>query len=503
VARFDLKAWAASRALPPDVIPPPRTARQRAAKRRWLLAPVSESGAPDAVLKRASTYRRLLAVGDVVAAMAAIGLALRAGAGAPLTPWLVVVVPALVLTAKVSGLYDRDELILRKTTLDEAPGLFQVATLFTLAIWGLGRALAGSPINPTDALVLWIALFVMLVVARKCARLLARAMTPEERCLFVGDRDAEQRFRAKLEHGRGVKARVVAQMDLDQALPFATATPSSLDLADLRAVLREIDVHRVVVAPQTPAANETADLIRTLKLAGIHVSVVPGLFDAIGSAVEFDDLHGMTVLGVRRFELTRSSRIVKRSFDLLGAGLGLVVAGPAMGLIALLITLDSPGAVLFGQERVGRDGRPFQMLKFRTMVADADARKPQLTELNEGAEGFFKITDDPRTTRLGWFLRRSSLDELPQLINVLRGEMSLVGPRPLIHEEDELISGWHRRRLALTPGMTGYWQILGSSRVPLHEMVVIDYLYVTNWSLWNDVKILVRTVPYVLGRHSH
>ena len=501
MARFEFKTWAVSRTLPRAVAAPSGAARKHAAKRRWLLAPVPESGAPAVVLKRASTYRRLLALGDVVAAMIAIGFALRAGAGAPLTPWLVLVLPALVLTAKVSGLYDRDELILRKTTLDEAPGLFQVATLFTLAIWGLGRALAGSPINPTDALVLWIALFVMLLVSRGCARSLARAMTPEERCLFVGDRDAERRFRTKLEHGRGVKARVVAQMDLAAVLPFATA-PSSRDLAELRAVLRELDVHRVVVAPQTPTANETADLIRTLKLAGIHVSVMPSLFDAVGSSVEFDDLHGMMVLGVRRFELTRSSRVIKRSFDLLGAALGLVVAGPAMALIALLIKLDSPGAVLFRQERVGRDGTPFQMLKFRTMVVDADARKLQLAALNEGAEGFFKITKDPRTTGLGRFLRRSSLDELPQLINVLRGEMSLVGPRPLIHEEDVLISGWHRRRLSLTPGMTGYWQILGSSRVPLHEMVVIDYLYVTNWTLWNDVKILVRTVPYVLGRQS-
>jgi lipopolysaccharide/colanic/teichoic acid biosynthesis glycosyltransferase len=125
-----------------------------------------------------------------------------------------------------------------------------------------------------------------------------------------------------------------------------------------------------------------------------------------------------------------------------------------------------------------------------------------LVALNEGADGFFKITHDPRTTRLGQLLRQSSLDELPQLVNVLHGQMSLVGPRPLIHEEDQRISGWHRRRLALTPGMTGHWQILGSSRVPLHEMVVIDYLYVTNWSLWNDVKILLRTVPYVLARHS-
>jgi exopolysaccharide biosynthesis polyprenyl glycosylphosphotransferase len=502
VSRFERKPRAASRASPSGVFTAPRTRHQRTAGRGWLLAPVSESGAQAAVLKRASVYRRWLAAGDVVAAIAAIGFALRVGAGAPLTPRVVVVFPALVLAAKLNGLYDRDELVLRKTTLDEAPALFQLATLFTLAIWGLGGALAGSPINPSDAFVLWIALFVMLIVARTCARALARAMTLAERCLFIGDEDAAQRFRSKLGHGCGVKANVVAQLDLDQALPLAAATPSSADVAELRNFLRGMDVHRVVVAPHTLAASETIDLIRALKLAGIHVSVVPSLFDVIGSSVEFDDLHGMTVLGVRRFELTRSSRAVKRCSDLLGALVALIVSAPAAGLIALLIKLDSPGPVLFRQERIGRNGQPFQMLKFRTMVVDADAAKVRLVALNEGADGFFKITHDPRTTRLGQLLRQSSLDELPQLVNVLHGQMSLVGPRPLIHEEDQRISGWHRRRLALTPGMTGHWQILGSSRVPLHEMVVIDYLYVTNWSLWNDVKILLRTVPYVLARHS-
>jgi exopolysaccharide biosynthesis polyprenyl glycosylphosphotransferase len=502
VSRFERKPRAASRVSPGGVFTAPRSRHQRAAGRRWLLAPpVSESGAQAAVLKRAAVYRRLLATGDVVATIAAIGFALRVGAGAPLTPRIAVVFPALVLAAKLNGLYDRDELVLRKTTLDEAPGLFQLATLFTLAIWGLGGALAGSPINPSDAFVLWIALFVLLMVARTCARALARALTPEERCLFIGDEDAALRFRSKLGHGCGVKANVVAHVDLDQVLPLA-ATPLSADLAELRTFVRGMDVHRVVVAPQTLAASETIDLIRALKLAGIHVSVVPSLFDVIGSSVEFDDLHGMTVLGVRRFELTRSSRAVKRCFDVLGAFLALVIGAPVAVLIALLIKLGSPGPVLFRQERIGRDGHPFQMLKFRTMVVDADAAKVRLVALNEGAEGFFKITDDPRTTRLGHVLRRSSLDELPQLINVLHGQMSLVGPRPLIQEEDQRISGWHRRRLALTPGMTGPWQILGSSRVPLHEMVVLDYLYVTNWSLWNDVQILLRTVPYVLARNS-
>jgi lipopolysaccharide/colanic/teichoic acid biosynthesis glycosyltransferase len=170
-----------------------------------------------------------------------------------------------------------------------------------------------------------------------------------------------------------------------------------------------------------------------------------------------------------------------------------------LACVALAIKLDSPGAVLFRQERVGRGGHVFKLFKFRSMVADAEARKNALGEKNQAADGFFKIPDDPRITRTGRVLRRTNLDELPQVLNVLRGEMSLVGPRPLIPQEDQRVVGWHRRRLELTPGMTGHWQVLGSSRVPLDEMVAIDYLYVANWSLWADLKLLLRTVPHVLG----
>jgi lipopolysaccharide/colanic/teichoic acid biosynthesis glycosyltransferase len=193
---------------------------------------------------------------------------------------------------------------------------------------------------------------------------------------------------------------------------------------------------------------------------------------------------------------------VKRTFDVLGASLAVVGAAPFMALVAIAIKLESPGPVLFRQTRVGRDGQHFRICKFRTMCDDAEERKAELHDVNQCTGGLFKIVDDPRITRVGKLLRRTSLDELPQLFNVLAGDMSLVGPRPLVVDEDQRITGLDRRRLALTPGMTGPWQILGSTRVPLPEMVKIDYLYLAGWSLWADVKIMLRTVPYMLARRG-
>jgi lipopolysaccharide/colanic/teichoic acid biosynthesis glycosyltransferase len=190
---------------------------------------------------------------------------------------------------------------------------------------------------------------------------------------------------------------------------------------------------------------------------------------------------------------------VKRGFDIVGGSLILAVVGPLIAAIAVAIRLDTKGPVFFRQPRVGRDGQHFSIFKFRSMVVDADSQKDRLRVLNEAGDGLFKITNDPRVTRVGNFLRRTSLDELPQLFNVLRGEMSLVGPRPLVIDEDALVVGLDRSRLHLTPGMTGPWQVLGT-RVPMEEMVGIDYLYVANWSLWLDLKLMLRTVRHVLRR---
>jgi lipopolysaccharide/colanic/teichoic acid biosynthesis glycosyltransferase len=291
-----------------------------------------------------------------------------------------------------------------------------------------------------------------------------------------------------------VNARVVASVRLDPLAP-------RIDAERVRSIGCDNDVHRVILAPVTTDARDTLELIRVAKAVGVRVSLLPRMFEVVGSSVEFDHLDGLTMLGVRRFGLTRSSRALKRAFDAAGSTVMLLALAPIMAAVALAVRLDSRGPILFRQTRIGRDGEPFEIFKFRPLVPDAEERKQALTHLNE-TEGLFKIASDPRITRVGALLRRTALDELPQLLNVWRGEMSLVGPRPLVTDEDAKIEGLDRSRLHLTPGMTGHWQILGAARIPLHEMVGIDYLYVANWSLWTDLKILLRTVPYMLARRG-
>jgi lipopolysaccharide/colanic/teichoic acid biosynthesis glycosyltransferase len=199
--------------------------------------------------------------------------------------------------------------------------------------------------------------------------------------------------------------------------------------------------------------------------------------------------------------LSRPARLLKRALDLLGATLLLILGAPLLALAAAAIRLEGAGPVFFCQTRIGRDGRPFRIVKLRTMVVGADRLKGELRAFNEGV-GLFKIADDPRITRVGRVLRKTCLDELPQLFNVLRGEMSLVGPRPLIPEEDRQISGWHRARLQTAPGMTGHWQVQGAARIPLAEMVAIDCRYLAGWTFWGDLKTLAMTVPCVLARRG-
>jgi exopolysaccharide biosynthesis polyprenyl glycosylphosphotransferase len=448
--------------------------------------------------RRDARYRCLLLVADALACAVGVVAAAWLGKTTHLTVQSVLLVALAPVLAKVLGLYDRDQARIRKSTLDELPQLIQLAALISFIALMLSPVVFGGVLGPREAIALLSVLFAGLVTGRTAARHVAGLLTPSERCLFIGPTDEAMRFRHKVEHDPAANAKLVAQIELQDASPWASPTVSERSLDDARELVRRLKIQRVIIAPHSSGGGDMLDLMRTFGAIGVRVSVIPAMLQVVGSAVEFDDVQGVAVLGVRAFSLSRSSRLVKRLFDVLGASVALVLLAPLLGAIALLVRFSSHGPVFFQQERIGRGGRSFELLKFRSMVADAEARKADLAEHNQAAAGFFKIADDPRITRVGRVLRRTNLDELPQLLNVLRGEMSLVGPRPLIPQEDKRVVGWHRRRLELTPGITGHWQVLGSSRVPLDEMVAIDYLYVANWSLWTDLKLLLRTIPHVL-----
>jgi exopolysaccharide biosynthesis polyprenyl glycosylphosphotransferase len=266
----------------------------------------------------------------------------------------------------------------------------------------------------------------------------------------------------------------------------------------LERVAAQYRATRVIVSPGQIDDLELEELLRRCRALSLKVSVLPQLSDVLGPAVEIDDVEGVTVLGVNPPWLPRSSRALKRAMDITLATMLLVLFAPLMAIVAIAIRLDSRGSIFFGQERVGKRGRRFRLLKFRTMTPDAEQRRAELLEQSIDPH-WLKLDHDPRITRVGRRLRRLSLDELPQLWNVLRGEMSLVGPRPLIDADDQLIEGWARRRLDLTPGITGYWQVLGRTRIPFEEMVKLDYLYVMNWSLWSDLRLILRTLPVIIS----
>ncbi|MCW2990502.1 MAG: sugar transferase [Solirubrobacterales bacterium] len=454
---------------------------------------IAVGGYSTPALRRDAFFRHALAVGDLVAL--AITTLLTVGLR-DLRPAALLLIPLLLLAAKTMSLYDRDQVLVCKRTLDEAPGLFHLATLLTFVLWLAQDTFSRQPLGDAgDGLLTWGVLFVALVGSRAMARRFAQASTPVERCLVVAEADEHRRLADKLELDGRLKSRVVAHLPLFERRAESREPPH----AALERCVRTMGVHRVIVAPDGAEPGVVLDVVSRAKLLGVNVSVLPRVCEVIGSSVEFDDLGGLTLLGVRPFKLARSSQVIKRGVDLLGAGLGLVVGAPILGLISIAIKLDTHGPVLFRQTRVGQDGRHFEMLKFRSMVDGADATRADLAGEN-GAGELFKLADDPRVTRVGRLLRRTSIDELPQLLNVLRGEMSLVGPRPLILEEDAMVVGYHRRRLHLKPGLTGPWQVLGSPdvRVGVEDMATIDYLYAVNWSLWADVQVILRTIAYVL-----
>jgi exopolysaccharide biosynthesis polyprenyl glycosylphosphotransferase len=262
----------------------------------------------------------------------------------------------------------------------------------------------------------------------------------------------------------------------------------------------------VIIAFSRASHQQLLSCIRTCRDHHVAVDVVPRLFELLDAAQSLNQIGGLPLLSIGAPPLNKASRMAKRALDVLISAAILVCLSPILLVVAIAIKLDSRGPVFFRQVRAGRGDTEFRLIKFRSMYKDAEQRKLDFEKENEATDGvMFKIKKDPRITRVGGILRRSSLDEIPQLINVLKGEMSLVGPRPLILKESRhATDSWLARRLDLRPGITGLWQVSGRSDLPFQEMVRFDYQYVSGWSLARDIEILLATIPVVLsGRGAY
>jgi len=466
------------------------------------------------VRRRGWVIRRALAAADLAGLTLAFVLAeTLIGGGITVGHALLFMasLPVWIVVAKLYGLYDNDEERTDHSTADEFVGVFH---LITIGAWILyaGAWLTGLWTPELAELVFFWGAGVGLVTAgRASARAVCRhTISYLQNTIIVGAGDVGQLVARKLLKHPEYGVNLVGFVDASPKAQRQDLAHLTLlgPLDELPELVRAYDVERIVIAFSNESHEELLHLIRSLKGLPVQIDIVPRLFEIVGPGVEIHTVEGLPLVGLPQLKLSRSSRLLKRTLDVALSGIALLLLAPLFAFVAVKIKRDSSGPVFFRQLRMGCRDEPFLMFKFRTMVADADARRGEVAHLNmhatNGDARMLKIPDDPRITPFGKTLRKLSIDELPQLINVLKGDMSLVGPRPLPLDEDELVEDWGRHRLTLKPGMTGLWQVSGRSSIPFGEMINLDYVYVSGWSLWGDLRLIARTFPAVFrGRQAY
>jgi exopolysaccharide biosynthesis polyprenyl glycosylphosphotransferase len=422
---------------------------------------------------------------------------------------LILLLPIWIVLGRVFGLYSRDDEHADHSNVDGFAGVFTMVTigtwLFVAAAWLLEVA---EPYMP-KLFSFWIAAVVLVSLARAVARTVYRRSSDYvQTALILGADEIGQLVASKIRRHPEYGIKPIGFVD---SVPFVAGdSPDSLKVigepADLTEIVDLHGVERVIVAFSQERLSSLVGDLRALRSRDVQVDLVPRFYDVVGPRAGFHTVEGLPLVSLAPGRLSRSGRFMKRSLDVLGSAVGLMVCSPLFAYAAIRIKLDSPGPVLFRQERVGLDGEPFRVAKFRTMyVASADCDEAAPLEDPLLAEEFnrnFKLRDDPRVTPCGRWLRRWSLDELPQLLNVLRGEMSLVGPRPVIPEEMAQRFDGAEALLAVKPGMTGYWQINGRSDADYDERVRLELSYVGNFSLGLDITILAKTVGVLVSRRG-
>jgi exopolysaccharide biosynthesis polyprenyl glycosylphosphotransferase len=453
--------------------------------------------------ERDTAIRRTLAVADLVSVCVAVGVAV-ATAGLPITrlPMYLPLALVFVVLFKCYGLYDRHIRRIASSTVDELPRVFHAVLVASLFAWALTQLVYGAQrLWAAPIVTLAATTFLLVPLMRRLGRRIAAWRLGPERVLLVGEGPELDLLARKMATHPEYQLEPVGFLS-HSADPLGPDLPVLGDAAevDIGGLVEALRIGRVLLS-RRGLREADVGLMRTCNELRVKVSYLPEAFEGLGPSTEVDDIEGVTVLGLNPPVMTRSSRALKRTMDLAGAAGLLLVTAPLFVVIALVLKLDSAGPVFFFQDRIGRRGRRFRVIKFRTMVVGAEALHAGLRARSRDPH-WLLLDDDPRITRFGALLRRTSLDELPQLINVLRGEMSLVGPRPIVESEDRQLDGWRRSRVDLTPGLTGMWQVLGRTSIPFEEMIRLDYLYVTNWSLWTDVRLILRTLPAVLSRRG-
>jgi exopolysaccharide biosynthesis polyprenyl glycosylphosphotransferase len=408
--------------------------------------------------------------------------------------WVLLSVPVFLFSLALSGLYKKSGMRLGIVGTGRAMSrALSTGVVLMLALEAVRSGISGQPVDVVRPCLVGLFAVVLIPPARASCRFMLGWNQPT-RAVIVGFGRVAESVRGRLTRC-GVD--VVGIVD-----DYPTSDGGTLgSLADLPRLILEHRVDHVIVAFSQTPVEQTLEVLRDVT-SSVAVSVVPRMFELLSWRSELTELHGLPLLSVAQAQTSRSARLAKRAFDLWVSLLLLILATPVIAATALSIKLTSSGPVLYRQVRTGRHGKPFVIYKFRTMYVDADERRTALAACNEVDGPLFKMRDDPRITRIGGLLRRTSLDEIPQLFNVVKGDMSLVGPRPFLVVEAAQIDGFAARRFDVPPGITGLWQVSGRSELTYDDLRFLDSLYVSSWSFWWDLRILAQTPRSVLARRG-
>ncbi len=429
--------------------------------------------------------RRMLALADAFAVVTVAASLVVFGPGLSATAGALLFAPVWIVAAKLYGLYDRDHRALRHLTVDELPILFVWAITCVAAMVLVLEETQLARIGAEGAIRTLVIALVAALVLRSLARWTWRRVTPPERVVIIGSDGLARCIRRKLELFSDIHASVAGE--------HRTISPAALRNGGGWAQ----GVDRIILATQSIDERLIAELVAFCRREHVKLSMIPPASGLFGTAVQLHHIADLPVVEYNTWDVSRSTLLLKRTLDVSVAAVILVLTAPLFALTVVAIRLSSPGPAFYVQMRAGLHGREFRIYKFRTMLADAEEVLPSLVEFDALDEPVFKLAHDPRVTSLGRLLRRASLDELPQLLNVLKGDMSLVGPRP---EQVELVRRYrpeHRFRLAVKPGLTGPMQVSGRGRLSFEERLSVEREYIENLSISRDMRILALTVPSV------